>query len=78
MRCNQVQPNSTNSEQLAHNLGTLYIDDVVSYNSLTTSIAHSRLLIGVLRSLLVPALRIRMCILVQSQYATASDFTEWT
>ena len=37
----------TREDTLAHNLGLPYFDDVTSYNSLTTSIAPSRLLIGV-------------------------------
>ena len=37
----------TNKATLAYNLGALHFDDVMSYNSLSTSIAPSRMLIGV-------------------------------
>ena len=47
----------THEDTLAHKLGTQYFDDVLSYNSLITSIAPPRVLIGGLRSLLAPALK---------------------
>ena len=34
-------------DTLAHILGALYVDDVMSFNLLTTSIVPSRVLIGV-------------------------------
>ena len=37
----------TSEAMLTHNLGALHFDDVMSYNLLTTSIALSRMLIGV-------------------------------
>ena len=37
----------TREDTLVHNLGMPYIDDVKSYNLLLTSIALSRVLIGV-------------------------------
>ena len=40
-------PMSTSQDVLAYILGAPFIDDVMSYNSLTTSIAPSSVLIGV-------------------------------
>ena len=37
----------THEDTLAHILGAPYFDDVMSYDSLTTSIAPSRVLVGV-------------------------------
>ena len=37
----------TREDTLAHNLGAPHFDDVMSYNSLTASIAPSKMLIGV-------------------------------
>ena len=39
-----VVPMCTREDALAHNLGVPYFDDIMSNNSLTTSIAHSRVL----------------------------------
>ena len=44
-------------EKLAYISGAPSIDDAMSYNLLTTSIAPPRVLTGGLRSLLVPALK---------------------
>ena len=41
-----VAQKCTREDTLAHNIGGPYFDDVMSYNSLTTSIAPSRVFFG--------------------------------